>query len=134
MYQGPLFLLLRDGETITYNQTLDNRFSPSSNTDKYTRELIHYSRSHPQQGSMEKTTITCGVFKSRWKKMNERTLSGLSGIDFHHMKACAQEDKLSDFEASLPNISSNIQSGHLNSYEVWPALNSTTFRSLLSLH
>ena len=37
--------------------------------------------------------------------MKERTSAGISGIHFGHLKACALDNVLSDFESSLSNVS-----------------------------
>lgn len=48
--------------------------------------------------------ITTKNFQEGWKKMKEKTSAGISGLHFSHMKACAMDPFLAEFEASLANI------------------------------
>ena len=43
-------------------------------------------------------------YQQGWKKMKERTSAGISGVTFGHMKACAEDLELSNFEATISHI------------------------------
>jgi hypothetical protein len=48
--------------------------------------------------------MTTKEFQTGWKRMKEKTSAGISGIHFGHMKSCAQDEFLSNFEASLAQV------------------------------
>ena len=102
--QEPLFSLLGVGTTPSCDAILDNTFCPPGETDQYTAELFQCLRMHPKAIPNYGTVITKGVFQEGWIKMKERTSAGISGIHFGQMKACAQADHLSEFEASIANV------------------------------
>ena len=103
--QDPLFQLLGDGTTDFSNKVLDGTFNSPDNTDQYTQELFQALKRLPDAGNIETTAITREIFQSGWRKMKERTSAGISGIHFGHLKACALDNVLSDFESSLSNVS-----------------------------
>ena len=103
--QEPLNSLLGMGTTSSCDEILNNTFIPPATTDQYTAELLHCLRKHPNAPNTYNTVITRKVFQEGWTKMKERTSAGISGIHFGQMKACAQADHLSDFEASIANVS-----------------------------
>ena len=102
--QEPLYSLLGLGTTVSCEEILSNTFRAPANTDQYTRELLHCLRRHPDAPQNYDTVITKEVFQEGWMKMKERTSAGISGIHFGQMKACAQTDHLSNFEASISNV------------------------------
>jgi len=101
----PMFSLLGLGTTPSCDEILCNTFNAPVELDQYTTELLHCLRKHPAAPQTYNTVITKEVFQEGWNKMKERTSAGISGIHFGQMKACAQSDYLSDFEASIANIS-----------------------------
>ena len=102
--QEPLFSLLGIGTTPSCDAILDDTFCPPGETDQYTAELFPCLRRHPKAIPNYGTVITKGVFQEGWIKMKERTSAGISGIHFGQMKACAQADHLSEFEADRKSV------------------------------
>ena len=92
------------GDTDTCQQILQWTYIPPDGTDEptcaYLRELERPPLVHhpPPMGISTKT------FQQGWRKMKEFTSSGISKIHFGHMKACADSQLLSDFEATVCHI------------------------------
>ena len=100
-----LFSLLGLGTTPSCDEILSNTFNAPIELNQYTTELLHCLRKYPNAPQTYNTAITKEVFQEDWNKMKERMSVGISGIHFGQMKACAQMDYLSDFEASIAHIS-----------------------------
>ena len=97
----PLFFLLGLGATPSCDEILSNTFNAPIELDKYTIELLHCLRKHPNAPQTYNTVITKDVFQEGWNKMKERTSDGITGTHFGQMKACAQSDYLSDLKTRL---------------------------------
>lgn len=102
--RDPLRTLLgRYGTTLACDQILNGTFIPPTNTDQYTKEfLTHLQRDN--RAPPLATHLSTEVFQSGWRKMKEQTSSGISGLHFGHLKACAMNSFLANFEASYSNI------------------------------
>lgn len=93
------------GNTLAGQQILDGTYTPPANTPQYTREFLLQLQKPPQLFAPPlQATMTTKEFQTGWKRMKEKTSAGLSGIHFGHMKACAQNTFLSEFEASLAQV------------------------------
>jgi hypothetical protein len=93
------------GNTVAGQQILDGSYTPPANTNQYTREFFKQLQKPPQIFAPPlQATMTTKEFQSGWKRMKEKTSAGISGIHFGHMKTCAQDDFLSNFEASLAQV------------------------------
>ena len=83
------------------NGTLEYPPGNSDYTIDFIKELqgeltIH----HPAPQAIMETAS----YQQGWKQMKERTSAGISGITFGHMKACAEDLELSNFEATISHI------------------------------
>ena len=93
-----------DGNTSAGRDILNGNYQPPTNTSKYTKELLLQLKRFQIKQPFPEAKITSSLYQSGWKAMNEHISSGLSGIHFGHMKSCAMDSDLSDFESSLSNI------------------------------
>jgi hypothetical protein len=84
------------GNTEAGKNILRGVYEPPQGTPIYTQEIL---RQLQLQASM-----TTKEFQSGWKRMKEKTSSGISGLHFGHMKACAHNSFLASFESSLAQI------------------------------
>ena len=93
-----------DGTSDVCQKILEGTYIPPPDTDEYTTAYLKELQrpSHLQEPPI--AAMTTPNFQSGWKKINENISSGLSGIHFGHMKACAMDDFLSDFEATVCHI------------------------------
>ena len=83
---------------------LNGTFTPPPDTDIYTREFLQHLKAPKQLLNPPIASISAKDFQEGWSKMKERTSSGISGIHFGHMKACATSPWLSTLEATLAHI------------------------------
>ena len=83
---------------------LNGTFIPPSSAPQFTKEYLHHLKKAPNIQSPPSAMLTTEEFSQGWSKMKERTSSGLSGIHFGHMKACAQSPFISYFEAIMAHI------------------------------
>jgi hypothetical protein len=96
---GPL------GNTASAQSILNGDFLAPIGTPQYTREFLAQLQKPPQQFATPKiAAMTTKEFQTGWRKMKERTSAGISGLHFRHMKSCAHDQFLSNFEASLATI------------------------------
>ena len=96
-----------DGTSEVCQQILDGVYIPPPGTDEYT---CAYLKELQRPAIIQQTptaNIDTPTFQSGWKKINENISAGLTGIHFGHMKACAMDDLLSDFEATICHIPYN---------------------------
>jgi hypothetical protein len=93
------------GETEVCKEILRGTYNPPPHTPIYTRELLT-QLNKPQAfiSPPPSAQVTTSMFQEGWKKMNEYTSSGISGIHFGHMKSCAFNDFISNFESSISHI------------------------------
>ena len=93
------------GITASCDQILEGTYQPPPGINQYTRELLQHMQRLPIQYPSKKATITTPMFKEGWKKIKENTsAASISGVTFGHMKACAQDDFLAEFEAAMANL------------------------------
>ena len=92
------------GDTEICDRILDGTFVPPPSTDVYTTEFIKELKQHPNSSTGIALNVSPDDFSNGWKKMNEFTSSGISGMHFGHMKACASSPFLTEFESSISQI------------------------------
>jgi hypothetical protein len=93
------------GNSVAGEQILDGTYIPPTNTPPYTRDFFAQLQKPPQLFAPPlQATMTTKEFQTGWKRMKESTSAGISGLHFGHMKACAQDEFLSEFEASLSQV------------------------------
>jgi hypothetical protein len=93
------------GISESCNQILAGTYQPPEGTNIYTRELLQHMKCLPIQHPIDKAEITTQMFKDGWKKIKENTsAASISGVTFGHMKACAQDEFLAEFEAAMANL------------------------------
>ena len=97
------------GNTTTCADILNGTYVPCTPIDPYTRALFKAFQKPPNIPTIS-LSYTPEEYINGWKKMNEKTSSGLSGIHFGHHKACAQNICLATFESTMCSIP--YQSGY----------------------
>jgi hypothetical protein len=92
------------GNTASCQEILNGTFTAPLHTPAYTREFLNQLLQAPNLTQPPpQATITKSMFR-RMKKMSEFTSAGISDLYFGHMKACAMNEFLSNFESSLAHI------------------------------
>ena len=103
----PMSFLLPDlgflGNTQPCIDILNGRYIPCTPLDPYSKALFAAFQKPPNLPSIS-TAYTPEEYVAGWKKMKEKTSSGLSGIHFGHHKACAQNSCLAQFESIMCGI------------------------------
>ena len=93
------------GTTDACNDILAGSYNIPEGVSTYTRELIHHMRRLPLQHAPPQAEIPTATFKSGWKKMKEATsAASTNGLHMGHMKACAHDNFLAEFEAAMANL------------------------------
>ena len=92
------------GDSEFCENILDGTFVVTPEMNTYTTEFLQELKCHPKGDDQVSTNITPTDFSSGWGKMKEYTSSGLSGMHFGHMKACASSPFLTEFESSICQI------------------------------
>ena len=105
MQEPWLSILGYNGKTQGAQDILNGTLEFPVGTSEYTRNFIHELRRepiihHPAPPALMETKS----FQQGWQQMKERTSAGISGINFGHMKACADDNELSQFEATVSHI------------------------------
>ena len=93
-----------DGTSEVCQQILDGVYIPPPDTDEYTKAYIKELKRPNNLQDTPTATVPTHTFRDGWKKINEHISSGITGIHYGHMKACAKDDYLSDFEATICHI------------------------------
>ena len=91
------------GNTPVCTNILNGEYVPCQPTDEYTLAFIKELQRPPNVPNIS-TKYNRDDYITGWKKMKERTTSGLSGIHFGHHKACTTNHFLSTFESILSAI------------------------------
>ncbi len=108
----PLRSLLNfDAETQTGKEILEGKFITPEDTPLYTQEFFDQMKKPEGNLDFKETYILQDDFREGWKKMKEKTSAGISGMHFGHMKACATNELLTEFESSMSNIP--FATGHI---------------------
>ena len=105
--QEPLRSLLgKTGETSFSARILDGTAILPPGTPVYTKELFQQLQRNPaSKTSTFQSHLSSTDFKSGWEKMKESTSSASkSGLHFGHLKACASNSLLTEFESSISHI------------------------------
>jgi hypothetical protein len=93
------------GTSDSCEKILDGTYQPPRGTNVYTRELLEHMKRLPISHIYPHAGISTSMFKEGWKKIKEQTsAASISGVTFGHMKACAQDDFLAEFEAAMANL------------------------------
>ena len=93
------------GNTKACEDILRGRYTVPEGVNIYTRELIHHMRSLPLNHAPPIAEIPTHTFTAGWKKMKEATsAASVNGLHMGHMKACAQDTFLAEFEAAMVNL------------------------------
>lgn len=92
------------GTSPARKQILQGNYEPPPNTSQYTSEFLQHLKKPPNIQQCPKAYVLTEDFREGWKKMKEQTQAGDSGLHFGHMKACAQSQFVSDFEATMSHI------------------------------
>ena len=101
----PLRRLLEfDGNTPMGRDILLGNFETPGGISPYTNEFFRQLKYADLRTERPKAIISSEDFRNGWKKMKENTSAGISGLHFGHMKTCAMDKSLSEFEASLCHI------------------------------
>lgn len=97
------------GLTQEADQILEGTFEFPADCHPYTREFFAQMKQVPSaQNNAPTATISTETFKQGWKVMKERTSAcSADGLHFGHLKACAQDKELANFEASSCHIPFN---------------------------
>ena len=93
-----------EAQTLAGEQILEGTYQVPDHSNPYTQQLFDQLKTAEVTHEFEPAQITSKVFADGWKKMNERTSAGISGLHFGHLKSCAKDSFLSSFEASIANI------------------------------
>ena len=91
------------GNTPSSQEILQGSYVPRVPIDPYMRSFISELKRPPFIPSIS-TTYTANDYIVGWRKMKERTSSGLSGMHFGHHKACSQSLPLAEFESAMCSI------------------------------
>ena len=93
-----------EAQTPAGEQILEGTYQVPEHTNPYSQQLFDQLKAAEIQHEFEPAQITAEVFSEGWKKMNEQTSAGISGLHFGHLKSCAKDEFLSSFEASIANV------------------------------
>ena len=91
------------GNTQACEEILQGSYVPCTPIDPYTRALLKEFQKPLNLPNIPLTYSRQEYIKG-WKKMSEKTSSGLSGMHFGHHKACTTNDSLAQFEATMSFI------------------------------
>ena len=92
------------GNSIACQDILNGTYEPPDDVDEYTKEYLRHLKKPLNIVNPPEAIITTDDYQQVWKKSKERTSAGISGIHFGHMKACAEDDTLAAFEATMCHI------------------------------
>ena len=105
MQEPWLSILGYDGKTQGAEDILNGTLNLPAGTSAYTADFFRALRREPTiSRPAPPATMETTSFQDGWKNMKERTSAGISGITFGHMKACAEDTELSNFEATVNHI------------------------------
>ena len=88
------------GDSPACKKILKGEYVPCQPTDNHTRAFLQELKMAPNIPPIS-TKYTAQDYINGWKKMNEFTTAGLSGIHFGHHKACSTNLFLSNFESIM---------------------------------
>jgi hypothetical protein len=104
--RAPLRHLLGNyGDTAFCADILNGNYTPPPDTPQFTQELFNeLKRPQPISNAIPSLYLSKIKFQEGWRKMNEYTSAGISGLHFGHMKTCATSEFALQFESSLLHI------------------------------
>ena len=91
------------GDNPTCRKILNDEYVPCQPIDSHTRAFIKELKRAPNIPTI-KIEYSPNDYTQGWKKMEEYTTAGLSGIHFGHHKACATNHTLASFESQMSLI------------------------------
>lgn len=98
-------LLGFDGKGPAAESILDGTFQCPAGTHQYICDFFQAMKKEPHiPHPAAQPVMSTNDYILGWKKMKERTSAGITGIHFGHMKACATDPELADFEATVSHI------------------------------
>ena len=93
-----------DGKGEVMTQVLSGTYVAPPNTNNFIIEVLGQMKHTGHLMPHEAQEITVNQFKEGWKKAKEDTGFEMSGVHFGHMKSCAKDSFLSEFESSLAHL------------------------------
>ena len=94
-----------DSNTKAGLEILQGIYTPPPGVDNYTKELLIQLKKAELIYPAPSATLTKKIFQEGWKVMKETTSAGsITGLHFGHLKACASDQFLSEFESSISHI------------------------------
>ena len=105
--QEPLFSLLGNFANTPFSLAILNGTANfPANIPHFTKLLLQHLKK-PQHVNLDEVDpyVSVEEYQQGWKKMKEYTTAGISGIHFGHLKSCARDSFLAQFESSLAQIS-----------------------------
>ena len=96
----------KTGETKFCSQILDGTAIIPPGTPTYTTEFLHQLQRNPTATSSQfQHSLSSDDFRNGWNKIKETTSSASkTGLHFGHLKACASNPLLAEFESSISHI------------------------------
>ena len=93
-----------DGTSEACKEILCGTYTPPPGTDAHTVTYLQHLKKPPNITDPPIAAMPTKTFQEGWKVINENISSGISGIHFGHMKACAKDNDLAAFEATMCHI------------------------------
>ena len=94
-----------NSNTEAGERILQGNYIAPPGTDQYTRELLKELKKATIKFPAPEAVITKKIFQEGWKVMKEATSAGsITGLHFGHLKACATDSFLSEFESSISHV------------------------------
>ena len=93
-----------DANTPAGEQILQGTYNAPIGTHEYAQEFFNELQEAELTHPFTEHQITPDLFKDGWAKMKEKTSAGMSGLHFGHLKTCAMDPVLAEFEASIANV------------------------------
>ena len=92
------------GSTEACKKILDGTYIVPDGSHEFAQEFFDQFKTPDNIIGRSCHTITSQNFKDGWKKMKEKTTSGISGLHFGHMKTCAKDLFIVQVESAISHI------------------------------
>ena len=92
------------GDSDACERILQGTYIPPPGTPPHVGEFLAELKYHPFDSDHPPTTILTSNFVDFWTKKKEQGSSSISGINYGHMKVCAEDETLAAFEATMCHI------------------------------
>jgi hypothetical protein len=93
-----------DALTKSGAAVLNGTYRAPTGTSIYTQEFLHHLQLQQSTITPPQAHITTTMFRDGWRKMKEQTSAGISGLHFGHLKSCASDNFLSEYESCVSHI------------------------------